>query len=140
LLWAFSLREFLSESLLGVLPWDHTFTTSIELSLAEPGRLAFQLFIGVAMSVTAFPVLARIVSDYRLIRLPVGCLVMACAAVDDMVADIFVRATGGGKGVYEEDSSYDETSNRRRVFNQKEKCYFQAPCLRKDAEVSLGSF
>src|SRR5262245_62062183 len=43
----------------------------------------FSLFIGVSMSVTAFPVLARILTDRRLQSTPLGVTAIACAAVDD---------------------------------------------------------
>ena len=46
----------------------------------------FALFIGVAMSVTAFPVLARILTDSNLQRTRLGALALACAAVDDVTA------------------------------------------------------
>ncbi len=49
-------------------------------------RLAFVLFLGAAMSVTAFPVLARIVKDSGLSTQPIGVLALACAAVDDVNA------------------------------------------------------
>ena len=49
-------------------------------------RLAFVLFMGTAMSITAFPVLARILTDRGLIDTPIGGLALACAAVDDVVA------------------------------------------------------
>ncbi|BCJ58793.1 cation:proton antiporter [Micromonospora endophytica] len=48
--------------------------------------LPFTLFIGAAMAVTAFPVLARIVADRGLIRTEVGGLALASAAVDDVIA------------------------------------------------------
>ncbi len=48
--------------------------------------LALALFLGVAMSITAFPVLARILSDRGMHRTPVGVLSLACAAVDDVIA------------------------------------------------------
>ena len=48
--------------------------------------LPFALFMGVAMSVTAFPVLARILTEKRMLRRPVGALSMASAAVDDVTA------------------------------------------------------
>jgi K+:H+ antiporter len=51
-----------------------------------PDRLAFVLFIGAAMSITAFPVLARILSDGGLIRTPIGGLALASAALDDVLA------------------------------------------------------
>lgn len=46
----------------------------------------FSLFLGVSMSVTAFPVLARILSDRRLQRTRIGSMALACAAVDDATA------------------------------------------------------
>ena len=46
----------------------------------------FVLFLGTAMSVTAFPVLARILSERRLLTSRVGAITIACAAVDDVSA------------------------------------------------------
>lgn len=46
----------------------------------------FALFMGAAMAITAFPVLARILSDTRLSRTPLGVLALTCAAVDDLTA------------------------------------------------------
>ena len=48
--------------------------------------VAFALFMGVSMSVTAFPVLARILVERRMLKRPVGALALACAAVDDITA------------------------------------------------------
>ncbi len=48
--------------------------------------VAFALFMGVAMSITAFPVLARILAERRMIGRPVGALAIACAAIDDVTA------------------------------------------------------
>ncbi|MGH3101597.1 MAG: cation:proton antiporter, partial [Thermoleophilia bacterium] len=48
--------------------------------------VAFALFMGVAMSITAFPVLARILVERRMLRHPVGAMAMAAAAVDDVTA------------------------------------------------------
>ncbi|MFD7626772.1 cation:proton antiporter [Streptomyces sp. NPDC059851] len=50
------------------------------------GRAEFVLFVAVAVSVTAFPVLARILEDQGLHGTPVGTVAMACAAVADVVA------------------------------------------------------
>jgi Kef-type K+ transport system membrane component KefB len=44
----------------------------------------FALFIGAAMSITAFPVLARILTERGLVRSRMGTLAIACAAVDDV--------------------------------------------------------
>jgi Kef-type K+ transport system membrane component KefB len=47
---------------------------------------SFTLFVGISMSVTAFPVLARILSERGLDRSPLGALALTCAAVDDVTA------------------------------------------------------
>jgi Kef-type K+ transport system membrane component KefB len=48
--------------------------------------LAFGLFMGIAMSVTAFPVLARILQERGLTNTPLGSLAITCAAADDITA------------------------------------------------------
>ena len=48
--------------------------------------VAFAIFMGVAMSITAFPVLARILAERRMLKRPVGSLAIACAAIDDVTA------------------------------------------------------
>lgn len=50
------------------------------------GKLPFVLFIAVALSITAFPVLARILTDRGMYHTPLGALAMACAAVNDAMA------------------------------------------------------
>jgi len=54
-------------------------------SYAPPGvgQLSFALFMGAAMSMTAFPVLVRILDDQQLLATPIGTLAVACAAFDD---------------------------------------------------------
>ena len=52
----------------------------------DADRLGFVLFIGVAMAITAFPVLARVLQETGLYRTRVGVLTMTCAAVDDVTA------------------------------------------------------
>ena len=49
-------------------------------------HLAFVLFCGVTMSITAFPVLARILTDRGMHRTTVGSLAIAAAALGDVVA------------------------------------------------------
>ncbi|HWL94202.1 MAG TPA: cation:proton antiporter [Phycisphaerae bacterium] len=44
------------------------------------------LFMGAAMSITAFPVLARILTERNLHKTPVGAVTITCAAVDDVTA------------------------------------------------------
>ncbi|KAI9015021.1 Sodium/hydrogen exchanger family-domain-containing protein [Gaertneriomyces semiglobifer] len=47
---------------------------------------SFFVFLGVAMSITAFPVLARILTETKLIQTSVGQITLASAAVDDGIA------------------------------------------------------
>lgn len=56
--------------------------------LSDPGVsfTSFALFLGVAMSITAFPVLARILTDRNLQHTPVGTVALSCAAADDVTA------------------------------------------------------
>jgi len=68
--------------------------------------MAFALFGGVALSITAFPVLARILSDRQLQRTEIGAIALACAAVDDVTAWCLLalvvsvaRATMSGAGI-----------------------------------------
>jgi Kef-type K+ transport system membrane component KefB len=70
------------------------FTLGVALSLAlyvqyaPPGVPfhAFALFCGIAMSITAFPVLARILEERNLTHTPLGTTAITCAAVDDVTA------------------------------------------------------
>ena len=48
--------------------------------------LAFSLFLGIAMSITAFPVLARIVQERGINKTRLGAIVITCAAADDITA------------------------------------------------------
>jgi len=53
---------------------------------AVEDRIAFLLFIGTAMSITAMPVLARILLDLDLIASMTGTIALGCAAIHDVVA------------------------------------------------------
>jgi Kef-type K+ transport system membrane component KefB len=62
---------------------------------------AFALFCGVAMSITAFPVLARILEDRGLTHTPLGTTAITAAAVDDVtawsiLAFVVALSTAGG--------------------------------------------
>ena len=77
------------------------------LSLPGVPLPSFVLFLGVAMSITAFPVLARILSERGLIHTPIGALAITCAAIGDVTAwcllafvSAVVRSSGlGGAGL-----------------------------------------
>jgi Kef-type K+ transport system membrane component KefB len=56
------------------------------LSNSSVSFTAFSLFLGVSMSVTAFPVLARILTDRGIQKTKMGALTLACAAIDDVTA------------------------------------------------------
>jgi Kef-type K+ transport system membrane component KefB len=70
------------------------FALGVSLSLALYTRYAppgvpfhaFALFCGIAMSITAFPVLARILEERHLTHTPLGTTAITCAAVDDVTA------------------------------------------------------
>lgn len=57
-----------------------------EYAPANISFTSFALFIGVAMSIMAFPVLARIMQERNLTRTPLGYLTLTTAAVDDITA------------------------------------------------------
>lgn len=48
--------------------------------------VAFALFMGISMSTTAFPVLARIIQERGITKTPLGILAITTAAIDDMTA------------------------------------------------------
>ncbi len=50
------------------------------------GFLAVCLFIGISVSITAFPVLARILQERNMTKTPVGSMAIVCAATDDVSA------------------------------------------------------
>ena len=52
----------------------------------ESPMLPFSLFIAVAISITAFPVLARILSDQQMTNTKLGHVSIACAAFNDVMA------------------------------------------------------
>ncbi len=56
------------------------------LSTSDVPFTIFALFMGTALSVTALPVLARILSDRGLATTPLGTIALTCAAVDDVSA------------------------------------------------------
>jgi Kef-type K+ transport system membrane component KefB len=55
-------------------------------NLSQVSFVAFALFVGAAMSITTFPVLARILTDKKLAQTPLGALALTCASVDDISA------------------------------------------------------
>ncbi len=67
--------------------------------------IAFALFVGIAMSITAFPVLARIVVERRMLKRPLGALALSAAAIDDVSAWFLIAlasaftGSGGAGGV-----------------------------------------
>jgi len=75
---------------------------------AATDRTAFMLFTGIAMSITAFPVLARILTDRDMARSPLGVVALACASIDDVLAWTLLAAVvalGGPTGPEQCDNS-----------------------------------
>jgi len=75
--------SILFQYLLGVVMSLFLFST-----LAGPNTTfpAFALFIGIALSITAFPVLARILEERGLTKTPLGGAALVCAATNDVAA------------------------------------------------------
>jgi len=67
-------------------PWLYPRLAGEGVGNAGVGLLPFTLFLGAAMSVTAFPVLARILTERGLLGTRLGAVAIACAAVDDVTA------------------------------------------------------
>ncbi len=87
-----------------VLPFTLGVGLAFYLAMNRPveHRLGFLLFIGAAMSVTAFPVLARILQDRGMLRTMLGGLALTCAAIGDVLAwcllAVVVIVSGGASG------------------------------------------
>jgi Kef-type K+ transport system membrane component KefB len=93
-----SLLVPLSLGLLGAIPLYRVLAP-------DTNFIAFALFVGVAMSITAFPVLARIVVERRMLKRPLGALALSAAAMNDVSAWFLIAlasafaGTGGAGGV-----------------------------------------
>jgi Kef-type K+ transport system membrane component KefB len=56
------------------------------VSSADVAFTSFALFMGAAMAITAFPVLARILTDQNVDKTELGVMALSCAATDDVTA------------------------------------------------------
>ncbi|WP_420142831.1 cation:proton antiporter [Sphingomonas sp.] len=69
----------------------------------QVGRLQATLFLGAAVSITAFPVLARIVQERGLAKTPLGALALSAGAIDDAgawtVLAVVLASFGGGPAI-----------------------------------------
>jgi Kef-type K+ transport system membrane component KefB/nucleotide-binding universal stress UspA family protein len=64
--------------------------------LANPsGRLVFSLFIATAMSISAIPVIAKVLMDLNLIRRDIGQLTLAAGMTDDTIGWILLSVVAG---------------------------------------------
>jgi Kef-type K+ transport system membrane component KefB len=59
---------------------------------AGVGSLPFALFLGICLSITAVPVLARILDERQMQSTPLGTTALVCAAVGDVTAWILLAA------------------------------------------------
>jgi Kef-type K+ transport system membrane component KefB len=66
-----------------------------EYASGDVSFTVYSLFLGTALSVTAFPVLARILTDRGVQRTPLGSLALACAAVGDATAWVLLALLAG---------------------------------------------
>lgn len=83
-------KSALSISLLGlvvpfVLGFVFPYYFSSFFGLADGDRLLFSLFMGTAMSITALPVVARILMDMNLFKTKMGMVIVASAIVNDII-------------------------------------------------------
>jgi Kef-type K+ transport system membrane component KefB len=62
------------------------FGVSGQFGIVGDARLPFVLFVGLSLSITAFPVLVRIVGEHHLASTRLGTVAIACAAFDDVTA------------------------------------------------------
>ena len=53
---------------------------------AKATTVSFALFMAISMSITAFPVLARILEERKLSTTPIGAMALTCAAINDVTA------------------------------------------------------
>ncbi len=86
--------------------------------LAPPGvsTAAFALFFGVCLSITAFPVLARILTDTGMLKTPLGSVAISCAAVDDVSAWLVLAAVLGFVHVSGQEHSLATTLVRLAIY------------------------
>ncbi len=77
---------------LGLLLASQIYTKYAPLGISP---LVFSLFVGVSLSITAFPVLARILADSPLHKTKLGELALTCAAIDDITAWCLVAVLTG---------------------------------------------
>ena len=71
----------------GVLPHDF---------VADPNkRLVFALFLGTAMSISAIPVIAKVLMDMKIIRRDIGQITLAAGMIDDTVGWILLSVVAG---------------------------------------------
>jgi len=82
-----SLTSIIAPFILGFLLAIYLYPRLSERSVNFTG---FALFMSIAMSITAFPVLARILTERNLLRSRVGSVAITCAAVDDVTAWIIL--------------------------------------------------
>jgi len=73
------IAPFLMGAALSLILYPRLATTGVSFT-------SFALFLGVSMSVTAFPVLARILTDRAIHKTRMGAIALTCAAVDDVTA------------------------------------------------------
>lgn len=64
----------------------YLYSTYITPTAPNVSFVSFALFMGVAMSIAAFPVLARILQERGWSKTPLGAFIIACAAIDDFTA------------------------------------------------------
>lgn len=87
----------------GAIAWGLYHQFRDEPGLAPIGFGVYMLFIGVAMAITAFPVLCRILTELKLLATPVGVIVLSAGVGNDVVGWILlalcVALVNSGTGI-----------------------------------------
>lgn len=55
------------------------------IAQSATSQISFMLLVGTVMAITAFPVLARLLSERNMLTTPIGTLSLTCAAIDDVL-------------------------------------------------------
>ena len=66
-----------------------------EFIAAPDQRLVFSLFIGTAMSISAIPVIAKVLVEMRVVRRDIGQITLAAGMIDDTIGWILLSVVAG---------------------------------------------
>jgi hypothetical protein len=110
-----------------------------ELGSAEGTFTPFALFLGASMSITAFPVLARILTEKGLYKTRLGVVTLTCAAVDDVTAWCLLAVAPLHNGKIDAETQAKIKAGYPEIFARCQEtfaCFMHTPDPRGAFEVS----